>query len=999
MTRTLGFQAGVVLVLGILSMEVLAESPSSTTPARPSESAGRMTLPPGFKATLFASEPEVRQPIAFNTDARGRLWVAENFSYPNWLQPASEKDRIVIFEDVDGDGKSDRRTVFWDQGRNVTGVALGFGGVYVAATPYLLFIPDRDGDDVPDGPAEVVLDGWDVKAQHNLFNALTWGPDGWLYGCNGILSNSRVGVPGAADDQRVAINCGVWRYHPSKKLFEAVAHGTTNPWGLDFDDYGEMFITNCVIPHLFHVVPGARFTRMFGEDLSPHSYQLIPTCADHIHWSTAEAWSDIRTRGVTSTTDRAGGGHAHTGAMIYLGDNWPDEYRNSLFTCNIHGRRVNHDSLELKGSSYVAHHEKDFLLANDTWFRGMELRYGPDGGVFLTDWSDVGECHEMDGDLAHRENGRIYKVTYGDVKLNRVNLDALDDLELVKLQGRKNDWFVRNSRRILQERAASGRDLTVAHRALLKMFGEAKEPTKQLRALWALHVTNGLNTETLLGCLKHPSEHVRGWAVRLLAEGKNPSAAALAAFEKMAREDPSPRVRLALASGLQRFPKESRWGVARGLLGHPEDAGDAYLPLMAWYGVEPLVEADRARAVALLAGCRLPVVREFLARRAVQAPGGGELLVRLLGETEDNSVKHDVLAGMAEAIRGRKREAAPEGWAQAFEKLRGSNHANVRKPAILLALFYGDPRASTLLRETMKSKSAGAEDRREALAALVGKRVDGLAVELQDLLDDPVLRAQSLRALAAYDDPSTPAKILAHYKSLTASDRDDAVNTLAARPAFAKALLEAVGDGTVAPREISVTTARQMLALGDPAIAARLEAVWGAIRPTSKAKASLAAKYKSMITPEAIKSASRASGREVFKRSCASCHKLFDEGGDVGPELTGSDRANLDYLLENVLDPSATVGRDFKLNTIATQDGRLISGIIRAQNERTIVVQTVNERLNIDREDIEAVKPSDASMMPEGLFENLTAAEVRNLVAYLGSSSQVAATANSEAKP
>ena len=293
------------------------------------------------------------------------------------------------------------------KGTNFTGIELGFGGVWVCATPNLLFFPDRDGDDRPDGEAVVKLDGWDTKAQHNMFNGLKWGPDGWLWGCNGIMSNSRVGKPGTPDDDRVAINCGVWRYHPTREVFEAVAHGTTNPWGLDFDDLGEAFITNCVIPHLFHVVPGAHFQRMYGEDLGPHLYDLMESCADHMHWAGGR-WNDSRDG--KGKHGEAGGGHAHVGAMIYLGDNWPDRYRNDVFTCNIHGQRINRDRLERRGSGYVARHENDFLMANDPWFRGLELKYGPDGAVYMTDWYDTGECHENDADNAHRENGRIYKI-------------------------------------------------------------------------------------------------------------------------------------------------------------------------------------------------------------------------------------------------------------------------------------------------------------------------------------------------------------------------------------------------------------------------------------------------------------------------------------------------------------------------------------------------------------------------------------------------------------
>ena len=251
---------------------------------------------------------------------------------------------------------------------NLSGIAVGFGGVWLCSTPNLLYIPLKPNGDEPAGPPVVVLNGWDLKAKHNVFNQLVWGPDGWLYGCNGILSNSRVGKPGTPDAERVAFNCGVWRYHPIKKRFEVVASGTTNPWGLDFDDRGEAFITNCVIKHLFHVIPGAHYVRMYGEDLDPNSYGLMPSCADHIHWA-GGSWTS--SRGGLGAHSEAGGGHAHAGAMIYLGDNWPDAYRGHIFMCNLHGNRVNHDILERVGSGYVAHHGKDFLFGNNPWFRGL----------------------------------------------------------------------------------------------------------------------------------------------------------------------------------------------------------------------------------------------------------------------------------------------------------------------------------------------------------------------------------------------------------------------------------------------------------------------------------------------------------------------------------------------------------------------------------------------------------------------------------------------------
>jgi putative membrane-bound dehydrogenase-like protein len=566
-----------------------------------------MKLPEGFKVMLVAGEPQLVKPIAMTTDDRGRLWVVESHSYPNWLTNGGPgRDRILIFEERGGrfEGK-----VFWDRGTNLSGIALGFGGVWLCATPNLLFLPVRPGEDRPAGPLEIVLDGWSLQAKHNVFNALIWGPDGWLYGCNGILATSHVGRPGTPQGRRVAMNCGVWRYHPARRLFEVVASGTTNPWGLDFDDAGEMFITNCVIKHLFHVVPGAHYERMYGQDLDPHCYGLMPSCADHIHWGGGD-WTT--SRGGQGVHDAPGGGHAHAGALVYLGDNWPEKYRGRVFMCNIHGNRLNQDVLERQGSGYVARHGQDFLLANDPWFRGLGLQAAADGSVFVSDWHDTGECHNYD--QVHPA-GRVFKVSFGKPARAAADLGSLGDGELVRLQLDRNDWWVRHARRLLHERALAGTLSAEVGPRLRQMLDGEKDVPCRLRALWALYVIGGLEEKALLALCGNAEEDVRAWAVRLLVDHGQVSEAAAGRLAELARGEPSPRVRLALASALQRLKLEQRWPVALALAGRAEDAGDANLPLMIWYGVEPLADADPARAADLLARCRIPLVRRYVARR------------------------------------------------------------------------------------------------------------------------------------------------------------------------------------------------------------------------------------------------------------------------------------------------------------------------------------------------------------------------------------------------
>jgi hypothetical protein len=410
------------------------------------------------------------------------------------------------------------------------------------------------------------------------------------------------------------MNCGVWRYHPTRKVFEVVAHGTTNPWGLDFNADGEMFITNCVIKHVFHVVPGGHYERMFGQDITPHVYGLMPSCADHIHWGGGK-WTD--SRGGAGVHDKPGGGHAHAGCMIYLGDNWPAKYRGKLFTCNIHGRRVNMDVLKRHGSGYVASHGDDFLKVPDPWFRGLELKYGPDGGVYLTDWSDTGECHDYND--IHRENGRIYKITYGDVKPWKGDLAKESDSKLFdRAREFKNLWFARHGKRLIQERVAS-KKLNKVEVAFLEgdlvsesrpLFGDRP----LLDYIWLFNIA-APNEHSFLDDM---NELNRVWSIRLVLDRKETLSKNLSQLTKLARNDKSPIVRLALASGLQRLPVKDRWPIAEALVAHAEDAKDANIPLMIWYGIEPAVSADRARAIALLKKTKIPLLRQYIVRRLAE---------------------------------------------------------------------------------------------------------------------------------------------------------------------------------------------------------------------------------------------------------------------------------------------------------------------------------------------------------------------------------------------
>lgn len=594
----IGGRVGNTIRMTLLAFLVLQEAPLP-----PAEAARTMVVPDGFRVTLFAGEPDVCQPISFCIDDRGRLWVAEAYNYPQ--RGGEGRDRVVILEDTDGDGTFNTRRVFCEGLSYITGIEVGFGGVWAVCPPQMIFIPDADGDDRPDGAPRVLLDGFGVGfSAHNIANGFTWGPDGWLYGGHGRTSPGDIGKPGAPASDRVHFDGGVFRYHPTRHVFEAFADGFTNAWGVDFDDYGQAFVSNCVTPHLYHVIPGGHYEPWRNRPSSEHAYQRLPPVADHLHWTGSKP---EESRGGTAEQVALGGGHAHSGTLVYLGDQFPASYRNTVLMCNIHGKRMNNDRLVRSGSGYVATHGPDLMVSRDPWFMGVTIRAGPDGSVFVSDWSDTGECHSMKN--TRRETGRIFKVSYGTPKFMKVDVAKASDAELVALQLHRNDWWVRHARRVLQERAAGG----PVHAALKGMFRDQKDVTRILRALWALVVTGGADEPFLRAALEHDSEHVRGWAVRLLGP------AGADRYVAMARGDASPVVRLEIASVLQRLPLERRWGIIEELVVRPEDAADANLPLMTWYGLEPLVALDRARAATLIPRCKSPVIQQFIARRAASA--------------------------------------------------------------------------------------------------------------------------------------------------------------------------------------------------------------------------------------------------------------------------------------------------------------------------------------------------------------------------------------------
>ena len=961
------------------------------------EAVAKMQLPPGFKATLFASEPEVQNPISMAWDARGRLWVAENYTYAEGGRKfdMNLRDRILIFEDTDGDGKFDSRKVFTDELQMLTSIEIGFGGIWVMCPPQLIFIPDRNGDDVPDGAAEVLLDGFtgSLDNHHTFANGLRFGPDGWLYGRCGASSAAEMGVPGTPAEQRIPLRGSMWRYHPKRKVVEAICAGTTNPWGHDWDEMGELFFINTVNGHLWHQFTGAHFTRPHTIDPNPWTYALIDQHADHWHFDTSAGWARQR----NGIANDLGGGHAHIGMMIYQGDNWPAEYRGHLFTLNLHGRRINQEILERAGSGYVGKHGKDFMMAGDTWFRGLELGSGPDGGVFALDWSDMGECHENDG--VHRTSGRIYKIAYGQPKPSGIaDIRKLSEGELVKLQTHSNVWFARQAQLELTARGPNA----AAEKELRALFEKHENVGVKLRALWTLYTMGALDEAFLRAQLKHPNEHVRVWAIRLLTEDwpldttlsrrpvddfndKAIPSEKVRELARMAKSDSSGLVRLTLASTLQRMPPIQRAELAGPLLSHPEDASDHNLPLMIWYGLIPVGKADPTELSRLAINSKIPLTRKLIARRLSEdieknpAP-----LNRLLAAATPNTraFQTDVLDGMAEGLVGWRKATKPEAWDALAAKATGIPAAQD------LGVLFGDGRALEEVKKIALNKTAELDARKAALQTIIDNRAPNFRAVCEQLIGEQFINSVAARGLATFDDAAAAQRLVRSYRQFHASERGQLLSALVSRPTFATALLDAVKEGRIPRADISVFHARQIRSLGNAEVNQKLESAWGELRETSGDKRESITRWKNQLTRETLAKADRSQGRVVFNTACAACHTLYGEGGKVGPDLTGGGRDNLDYLLENIVDPSGVVTADFRMSVVELKDGRTINSVIAARTERTLTLKTMTETLMVDRGDIASVTESALSLMPEGLLDALQPEQTRDLIAYLMHKSQ-----------
>jgi putative membrane-bound dehydrogenase-like protein len=910
-----------------------ANNGTEPPPLTAAESLAQMkSVPAGFKGSVFAAEPDIQNPLQLTWDTHGWLWVAESYAYDSDRFVDTFRDRIVILEGGDGGSKFTKRTVFADNLQNMMGFALGHGGVWVMANPNILFIPDRNADGVPDGPAEIVFDGFNATGgnMHTSANGLEFGIDGWIYGRTGHAHLQMVGPPGTPTAQRARLHGSLFRFHPQTRVFEALSSGVVNSYGQDWDKYGEHFFNSTIVGPFWYEMPGAKFVSSSAEP-NLKAYELIDQIANFDFRAGggnarggarggaaggaggAAANADPAApagggRGAAGTAGAAAGaaaplpawaagpwnnGHAVVGMIIYQGDNWPADYRDKWYAMNLFGHRLVVQTLERSGSGFMAKRapEPDIFEFPDPWFRGIDITYGPDGGVFVSDWTDTGDYHNRTG--SNRLSGRIFKLTYGDARASGTSdLTRLTVEQLVALNTHANEWFPRMARQEFSNRLVDGRGIGNARQLLRDQFNRETDTVRKLRALWTLYVVGGVDEAFLLPLLKSPDEHLRVWGIRLLTEhwpidalhttdnvagatgrggggavfvqqrpapvigGKEvtPSAAVLAEFNRVAASDPSSLVRLVLASTMQRMPFALRPAVAAGLLAHKEDAADKNLPLMTWYALIPLGQVNPSALSSLGTKSELHATSKYIARRLAEDiktnPGPVNDLI-VAATNRDADYQNDIVDGLAQGLQGLQGLTLPPAWDAFSNKIHASSNADLIAKVKSLDVVLGSTRAINEARKVALDAAAAPEARRAALQSLVDARVSDLRQIAPQLLAVKSANAVAATALAAFNEPAIGPMLVEAYPNFDAADRPKLIAALSARPAYANSMLDGLAAGKIKHADISASDARQIRSLNDAALTKRLGEIWGEVRDTPEAKLQLLATYKTELSAPA----------------------------------------------------------------------------------------------------------------------------------------------------
>ncbi|MCP4190225.1 MAG: c-type cytochrome [Planctomycetaceae bacterium] len=975
----------------------------------PSESLRQMQLADGFRVNIIAAEPLVRQPVAIEFDDRGRLWVIQYLQYPN---PAGLKriqvdrysrtkydripappphgprgaDRISILEDTNRDGQMDSSKDFIGGLNLASGIAFGHGGVFVLNVPYLLFYPDRNRDDIPDSDPEVLLTGFGMEDAHSVANSLTWGPDGWLYGCQGSTVTARI--------RGIEFQQGVWRYHPVKKQFELFCEGGGNSWGLDFDAVGNLFYsTNYGGYVLLHGVQGGYFVKSFskhGNLHNPHAYGYF-NHAPH---------------------DNFYGGHVTVGGIVYQGNTFPASFRGKYVAADLLGHGVYWHEIQPHGSTVKTAHGGELLASDDRWFAPTDVTTGPDGSVYVSDWHDARTAHpDPDADW-DRSNGRIIRISYA-TQASSVSIDPpaidiaqLPTKKLLSLHQHKNQWWVRKARNELANRSTRaghlGMDLSAIQKTLFHQVSTAQDQVTALESLWTLEVTGGLNEALASQLLQSQHPAVRLWVIQLLGNRATLSDAFAHRLNECAEQEPVVEVRRQLASTAKRLPARHAAPLIYANMIRDVDGNDPYLNLLWWWAVEH--HSIRGREEILNRFVRPSnwesrLGREELLPRLIRryaAEGGDDGLsavVRLLASAPDNEAREPLWQAILAGWHEQHSDDHAVAIAQTHDFSRIVIQAWKQRPADLhLTELAVALRHRAAIDVTIRDAFDDSIDlsRRVGLLKILAKvqpqQIVEPALALVSSSNPEPIRQAALKVVSQLESQAVTNQLIRLLLSReNQAFHSQVIDILVSRRSSASGLLAAVEDGKIPSKSIPLTQIRRVTLFNDRGLNSIVGKYWGKMKPVSRGEQ--LAEVRRLNNDLRAGTGNLANGKALFKKQCASCHKLFGEGSTIGPELTTANRADRNFLLISLVDPDDVIRKEYTSLVVETNDGRFLTGVRINHDPATITLADGKneQQITVQTSEIKNIHESPISLMPKDLYRQFNPQQLRDLFRYLES--------------
>lgn len=962
-------------------------------PLSPAEALSRMVVPEGFHVELVASEPDLQNPVALAFDDAGRIYVTESFEYPRH-EPGQGKDRIKILTDSDGDGKVDRVKVF-AEGLNIpSGIAVGHGGVWVANAPDLLFLQDTDGDDVAD-QSTVVVTGFGRVDTHELPNALTWGPDGYLYGLNGVFNPSVI----QQDGRKHEFTCAMFRIDPRTKKFEIFCEGTSNPWGIAFDSLGNSFVSACVIDHLWHLTESGYYLRQGGpyppntwwaESIVKHKHQMAAYC----------------------------------GIEFFDSQAYPEAYRNKLYMGNIHGGCINTDRVERSGASYRGFGEPDFLTANDVWFMPVAQKIGPDGCLYVLDWYDRYHCYQdasADPKGVDRGHGRLYRIVHSERPKPRYeDISKLTESELIAALADPNLFVRQRSQLELAERKIAPGSATALE--LETLVNRVESLKTKLHAIWALSGSGALRNSFLLSLLDHANPEVRTWAVRLAGD-LFPSDPSIVARCRALAADPDPRVLVQVAVAATKFhravPSTEAWietelEIARHNAADPFP--DPILGRIVWQNLKPV--ANEARRAIVNQSLHSTSPSESLLDSML--PRFAAIWTDRLSNSDFNQDQTEVVEDLFSLLE-HFRKKSPTLATAILQPLvnrslnRGFDPIELRK---LVRKFYSPQ--DSIAWDQLRTSQPG--EKQEILLGLLVGHPEALRIAKRSVLDLQELPSvrQDLLRFVADESPETVREVfhqMLHHQGPVSKDdrawRDTVIDLgvekfqssdfdrlaqklpsltsdlqaaiaerMSQRDPTASVLLSWIADGKLRKELLSPNRIRLLATQGSLEAKTFVGKIFGTVNVDGTRERDQVVRTMAQQLQRATGDAKR--GWVTYERICGQCHIMHEKGIEVGPNITANGRGSFEQLLVSVFNPSLVIGDAYRSVTLRTTDGTVVTGLLVSRDERRTVIKTQGgKEVQVPADEIEAYQQDKKSLMPEGIESQLSPQELADLFALL----------------